>query len=575
MIDNKLKGLFLNTKEEICSIYESGKMCFNCLVQSNLYTLDYVEISKENRIINLDYDFYIFNYHFDKMKWMDTEYIKKIPGFKSTIVLEMSQNSPFDCVSPNIFDAYIVLDPTCNHPNKNVYSFPRPLESYAIESPDDIHTNIPIIGTFGLSYSDKGFDEVIKAVNEEFEEAIVKINVPISSNSLLQSKVDFLENIKSIKIKKGIILEITNNYFSKKELIDWCSLNTLNVFLYNRRIGNGLSATTDQAISSGRPLAISTNPTFRHIHTYIKPYPYQSLKESILSNSNIVKNIQNDWSQKNFYSKFEKILEKHSSKFIIKSHKRKIKLRKYNRFKSMVTFLFSKQGLIYFTPPIFYKLKKVNYLNYDFTNKDNIFSNAISKIFIHQTLNSNSFFQEDLLVDYILNKKEKGFYVDIGVRDPYYNNHTAHFYAKGWKGINIEPFFNNYKKINYVRKDDINLNISIGNHNANYDYSVSVKNDITFENKNLNEVFDIHLKNKMIDFLSINTRENNFKILETNNWEAYRPTIVLVNAGLNSRDIQLFLETRNYLYIYGNDKSSIFIDKMSKNKSILEAVKWN
>jgi len=97
-------------------------------------------------------------------------------------------------------------------------------------------------------------------------------------------------------------------------LINWCAQNTLNVFLYNRRIGNGLSATTDQAIASGRPLSVSTNPTFRHIHTYIKPYPYLSLKGSIETTAPLVRKIQEDWGPRNFVLQFEAVLKENNVK---------------------------------------------------------------------------------------------------------------------------------------------------------------------------------------------------------------------------------------------------------------------
>ena len=107
--------------------------------------------------------------------------------------------------------------------------------------------------------------------------------------------------------KKGVQVEITRDYMSKEELIEWCSQNTLNCFLYDRNMP-GLSATTDQAISSGRPLAVSVNDTFRHVTTFIKAYPDRSLKESIAVSQPEVLQIQRAWAPKNFALKFEQVL---------------------------------------------------------------------------------------------------------------------------------------------------------------------------------------------------------------------------------------------------------------------------
>jgi hypothetical protein len=155
---------------------------------------------------------------------------------------------------------------------------------------------------------------VVDAVNREFEKAIIKINIPPASyadhicwNLHRRNYAEYLAELCKKVAKQGIEVVVTHEYMTKEDLINWCSQNTLNCFLYNRN-QPGLSATTDQAISSGRPLAISNNPTFRHIHPYIKPYPYQSLQESINHSQSQVLKIQNDWHPLQFARQFEEVL---------------------------------------------------------------------------------------------------------------------------------------------------------------------------------------------------------------------------------------------------------------------------
>jgi hypothetical protein len=93
----------------------------------------------------------------------------------------------------------------------------------------------------------------------------------------------------------------------KNALIDWCTQNTINVFLYDRN-QPGLSATTDQAIVSERPLWVSKNPTFRHVLFYMNPYP-QTITEAINTTLPMVKQMKKDWSPKEFAMKFETILQ--------------------------------------------------------------------------------------------------------------------------------------------------------------------------------------------------------------------------------------------------------------------------
>lgn len=310
----RFRGLFINPTKANCSIYESGCMVYNCLVLSGMYELDYQEVNENNRSLPDNYDFYAFNYHHITMGWLDTRVVRKLPGLKLTFVLEVSPNNPFILCPSEDFDAYCVLDPTMNISDKRVYPFPRPLEVPA-RGTTYREQPVPVIGSFGFATPGKGFELVVDAVNKEFDEAIVRINIPpgtYADDSFWylhkQNYADYLTHLCKNTAKKGIQIIATHNYMSKEELIEWSSQNTLNLFLYNRN-QTGLSATTDQAISSGRPLAISTNETFRHITKYINPYPYRNLKESIIFSQPEVIKMQKEWSPENFAKKFEKVLK--------------------------------------------------------------------------------------------------------------------------------------------------------------------------------------------------------------------------------------------------------------------------
>jgi len=319
---SKLRGLFLNTWKAECSIYESGKMAYNALILSDKYHLDYQEINAENRKISINYNFFIFNYHQITMGWLDTTCVKNLPGLKATIVLEVLPQDPFVMCPRHDFDAYIVLDPTINLPYKNVYAFPRPLEKPPALEPY-IESDIPTIGSFGFPTSGKGFELVVEAVNKEFEKAIVKLNIPFGTYAHPegQEKAKQMGQAAKAVAKPGIEVIVTHDYMEKDDLIRWCAKNTLNCFLYNRNLP-GLAATTDQAIVSGRPLAVSANETFRHIHKYIKPYPELSLRESINFSVKSINQMQMDWSQQSFANVFVNLLDKHQKelKSISQSH---------------------------------------------------------------------------------------------------------------------------------------------------------------------------------------------------------------------------------------------------------------
>ncbi|HEX9081557.1 MAG TPA: methyltransferase domain-containing protein, partial [Holophagaceae bacterium] len=316
MNPTKPKGLFINTRQAACSIHESGRMMYEALRRSDRYTLDYVEIDAGDDQISPTYDFYAFNYHHVGMAWFDLRKVEQLPGLKMTFILEVAPGDPFILCPSRHFDAFLPLDPTLRLPDPRVFPFPRPLDS-PIALPPYQEPAIPVIGSFGFATPGKGFELVVDAVNREFDRAVVRLNIPGGTfadrgTAVLHRRpyVDVLEERCRKVAKPGVEVRISRDFLDKEGLIRWCAENTLNCFLYNRD-QPGLSATTDQAITSGRPLAVSANPTFRHIHAYLEPYPRRSLRESLARSVPEVQAMQRDWAPEHFARRMEEVLAAH------------------------------------------------------------------------------------------------------------------------------------------------------------------------------------------------------------------------------------------------------------------------
>ncbi|MCY1669392.1 hypothetical protein [Rhizobium sp. SL86] len=329
-----LRGLFVNTAKEQCSIHESGNMVLSSLLSDSAIKIDYLEI-KRHDYHNLDaqdflkkisadygaeidassYDFTVVNYHhFTMAPFLGKRQLDGLPGRKYAIVLEVE---PHDCLSfcpYGWFDGYIVLDPSVRDNRPEVFAFPRPIEQMLPGNLDRLD-EIPVIGSFGFGTPGKGFELVVDAVNREFDRALVRVNIPsnIYADDAMASVhgenyARYLARICRDIAKPGIDVQFTYDFLSKDELMEWCSQNTLNCFMYTRK-QSGLAATTDQAVASGRPLLVSGNQTFRHIHEYMRPYPGTTLRQAIETSGPIVKTIQKDWSPQSFRSQFLKMVE--------------------------------------------------------------------------------------------------------------------------------------------------------------------------------------------------------------------------------------------------------------------------
>ena len=226
--------------------------------------------------------------------------------------------------------------------------------------------------------------------------------------------------------------------------------------------------------------------------------------------------------------------------------------------------------LKHFSPPI------LNILISRFKKRNNV-----DKLlpYISKQLDSYSQFGEDIIIDQILKNKSKGFYVDVGASDPFYNSNTQRFYERGWCGINIEPGISEYLKITIHRKRDVNLNFAISDQNGEYpfyedenDSSISslLESDNSLEIKSkhsrivktrtLDYVFKKHLKNRKIDLLSVDAEGFDLNVLKSNNWEIYRPKVVVVECNKNVIEIKKFMNKHDYIFVYSNHINAIFIN---------------
>ncbi len=183
---------------------------------------------------------------------------------------------------------------------------------------------------------------------------------------------------------------------------------------------------------------------------------------------------------------------------------------------------------------------------------------------------NNSFSQEgeDLILHKIFPDKTNGFYIDVGAHHPYRFSNTYYFYRKGWRGINIDAAPGSMKLFNKFRKRDINLEAAISNEEAElifYKFNdpalntfdkdlalsrVGVKYRIIKEEiiltRNLKTILD-NYQVPQIDFMSIDVEGLELKVLESNDWNLYKPQILLVE--FISTDLESIYDTKLFKYV--------------------------
>ncbi|MCQ2973205.1 MAG: FkbM family methyltransferase [Bacteroidales bacterium] len=228
------------------------------------------------------------------------------------------------------------------------------------------------------------------------------------------------------------------------------------------------------------------------------------------------------------------------------------------------------------------KIKKITY-------------NIIDYLFPQLLYKKKSFSQDGedmLLASFYENQKNyKGFFIDVGAHHPFRFSNTAFFYNQGWKGINIEPTPNLFKRFKKHRKRDINLNYGIGNGDTltfyifnegalnTFDQNLAKERDgskngkykiinkVSIQTQTLENILDNYLpKNQIIDFLTIDVEGFDYQVLTSNNWGKYIPKYIMIECessveNLNNDPIYIFLKSKNYEYVGRTKRTSIFRHK--------------
>ena len=197
-----------------------------------------------------------------------------------------------------------------------------------------------------------------------------------------------------------------------------------------------------------------------------------------------------------------------------------------------------------------------------------------------------SCFGEDLfIVNYFKNQKE-GFYVDVGSYHPFFWSNTYLLYKKNWNGINIDANPLSVDLFKMARKDDYNFNYAVSNKKKNkiklfYRRKMNVLNttDENFAKKNfpngyeskeiecisLNNILErTKYKNKIIDFLNVDVENTEKDVLESLNFEVYKPKLICVeihyeteNDFKNNLKYNYLLE-KGYQVVWKKEYSFIF-----------------
>ena len=255
--------LFVSPPVKNCGIYQFGLNVWANLVVGNECSFTYADPKDMQDLIDAvrlrESKAVIYNWYPGTMPClMDAQ--TTVLKLRDMGVKQIHLYHEFPCGG---FDAYLYSDPTeANHDNH--FFFGRPIPSY--NGPKTINT-IPTIGSAGFGFDNKGYDSLVRRVTEEFDEVIINLHMPNAHygdrNGAITSRIASECRTMAASSRKRITLNISHQFMERDEYMRHLAANDINCYFY--RGGNGISSSVDDAMATGRPIAITSNPMMKHL----------------------------------------------------------------------------------------------------------------------------------------------------------------------------------------------------------------------------------------------------------------------------------------------------------------------
>jgi FkbM family methyltransferase len=202
---------------------------------------------------------------------------------------------------------------------------------------------------------------------------------------------------------------------------------------------------------------------------------------------------------------------------------------------------------------------------------------------------------EDRILWYLLRQRQAGFFVDVGAYHPITASNTFVFYQQGWRGINIDPAPGCMAAFRELRPEDVNLEFAIGLSESEQPYYMlgggheemntleigfqqNLYDEIAVDSSSLTSVLvkvyplsrvlaDYRQPSECIDFMTIDVEGREKDVLQSNNWDRYRPIIVMIEDHAPMQDgactspVAGLMREARYSCVYKTPNETIFLNR--------------
>jgi len=309
------KILIINNSIKPCGIQQWAERIPKILKASKKFDFVYRMVIREEDIIkeitDVNPDIVLYNYNPSTLPYLTKETLSQFKNIKHVAIIHEGYSIEENIVG---FDYFIYMIARTNVKQEifnNTFSIPiRYLLKYSGEYPNN---PITTIGSFGFGFPSKRFDYIVEKVNEEFDTANIRFSI---SNSFHGDVNGFVTD-ETIKLclskitKPGITLSVNREFLTDGQVLEFLAGNDINCFFYDASKTDGIAGSTDFALSVKRPIAVTKVPMFEHLYNIVPSICVEdsSIKEILSRGIEPLQPIYNTFSNENFVSSFERILE--------------------------------------------------------------------------------------------------------------------------------------------------------------------------------------------------------------------------------------------------------------------------
>ena len=306
--------LIVSHAKKRCGINQYGLNVYEALAASKRYAIAYAECASERDLaqamVTFNPSIALYNYYPATMPWLNPGITRKFKLTQLGVMHEVTQEEA-DRADRTLFEYHICPDPTLKLNNLAVLKIPRIIPRYVNTRPLPERVRI---GSFGFGIHDKGFTRLIAKVQEEYDEADISILMPFNDVVDAQGKSFALrtaEECRRAVHKPGVRLDISHDFVTKTELLDFLAGNTLNAFFYDTHKHRGISSTIEHALAVQRPLAITRCGMFRHVASATPSIFIEeaSLRQIVDNGTAPLQAFYREWTAENFVTALEGVFD--------------------------------------------------------------------------------------------------------------------------------------------------------------------------------------------------------------------------------------------------------------------------